>query len=267
MPTNDLSYSPTTLRRSFRIQTNVVKALLLREIITRYGRHNIGFLWLFVEPMLFTLGVLALWIFIGMTKGFPIAAFALTGYSTILLWRNMPGRCIGSIMANSSLMSHRNVRIMDIFLSRVLLEAIGASISFVSLTIIFWWFGVITLPENLFKVLGGWLLVCWFGASLGIVLGALNEQSELVEKIWHPLAYLLFPLSGAAFLVEQLPDEAKNVLLWFPMVHGVELIRDGYMGSKFNAHYSVSYLVTFNLVLTLLAVTQERKISKTLILE
>ena len=27
----------------------------MREIITRYGRNNIGFLWLFVEPLLLTL--------------------------------------------------------------------------------------------------------------------------------------------------------------------------------------------------------------------
>jgi ABC-type polysaccharide/polyol phosphate export permease len=34
----------------------VLGALLIRELLTRYGRHNIGFLWLFVEPMIFTLG-------------------------------------------------------------------------------------------------------------------------------------------------------------------------------------------------------------------
>ena len=28
----------------------------MREIITRYGRNNIGFLWLFVEPLLLTFG-------------------------------------------------------------------------------------------------------------------------------------------------------------------------------------------------------------------
>jgi capsular polysaccharide transport system permease protein len=269
MSTNDLNNSRTTLRRSFKIQAIVINALLLREIITRYGRHNIGFFWLFVEPMMFTLGVATLWIVTGMShhSDLPIVAFALTGYSTVLLWRNMPSRCIGSIMANSSLMSHRNVRMMDIFLSRVLLEAIGASISFASLAIVFWWFDVIALPENLFKVICGWLLVSWFGASLAIALGALYEQSEMVEKIWHPAAYLLFPLSGAAFLVEQLPDELRSFVLWFPMVNGVELIRDGYFGSKFNADYSVSYMITFNLALTFLAVTQERKISKTLILE
>ena len=46
-----------SFRQSWTIQLRVIWALLLRESLTRYGRHNIGFLWLFVEPMLFTLGV------------------------------------------------------------------------------------------------------------------------------------------------------------------------------------------------------------------
>ena len=46
---------------SLAVQRRVIFALLMREVLTRFGRHNIGFLWLFVEPMIFTLGVTALW--------------------------------------------------------------------------------------------------------------------------------------------------------------------------------------------------------------
>ena len=56
----------TSFRGSLRIQQRVIWALLMREIITRYGRHNIGFMWMFVEPMLFTLGIAALWSFSGL---------------------------------------------------------------------------------------------------------------------------------------------------------------------------------------------------------
>ena len=52
-------------------------------MLTRFGRHNIGFLWLFAEPMLFTLGVTALWTAAKSVHGsdMPIVAFAITGYS------------------------------------------------------------------------------------------------------------------------------------------------------------------------------------------
>ena len=119
----------TSLRKSWAIQRRVIGALFMREVLTRYGRHNIGFLWLFVEPMMFTLGVTALWTLAGASHGsnLPIVAFALTGYSSVLLWRNMPARCIGSIGPNLALMYHRNVKVVDIFAARLLLEAAGVT--------------------------------------------------------------------------------------------------------------------------------------------
>ena len=101
-----MRFSLRDLLRSSAIEWRVVHALLMREVLTRFGRHNIGFLWLFVEPMLFTLGITALWTFAKSVHGsnLPIAAFALTGYSAVLLWRNMPSRTIGAVEPNLALM-------------------------------------------------------------------------------------------------------------------------------------------------------------------
>ena len=57
----DRHSSGLSLAASWRVERRVIWALLLRETMTRYGRHNIGFFWIFFEPMLFTLGVTALW--------------------------------------------------------------------------------------------------------------------------------------------------------------------------------------------------------------
>jgi ABC-type polysaccharide/polyol phosphate export permease len=258
-----------SFRSSARIQSDVIWALVLREVITRYGRHNIGFLWLFVEPMMFTLGVTALWTLAGLQHGsdLPITAFALTGYSAVLLWRNMPGRCVGALAPNSVLMYHHNVKVMDIFLSRLLLEAAGATISFAILGIIFILIDWVPWPEDLFKVTVGWLLTAWFGASLAVLLGAWSEQSEMVEKIWHPTAYLLFPMSGAAFMVDTLPPQAQEVVLWLPMVHGTEMVRDGFFGSKINAHYDAGFMALICMILTILAFSAERRTSRTYLVE
>ena len=252
------------LRESFAVQGRVVGALLIREVITRYGRHNIGFLWLFVEPMLFTLGVTALWTATRNLHGsdLPIAAFALTGYSTVLLWRNMPGRTIGAIKANSALLYHRNIKPLDIYLARVLLEAGGATISFIVLGVVFIAIEWIEPPEDILVVTAGWLLLAWFGAALAIALGTLSYLSELVDKFWHPFSYLMFPLSGAAFLVSALPVSFQEIVLLFPMVHGVEFIREGFFGSKITAIYDLSYLIVFNLVLSVFALLFTRYVSR-----
>jgi ABC-2 type transport system permease protein/capsular polysaccharide transport system permease protein len=234
----------------------------MREVLTRYGRHNIGVLWLFVEPMIFTPGIVTLWSFSGLDHGssLPIAAFAITGYSSVLLWRNMSGRTIRSLDPNLSFFYHRNVRAIDIFLSRLILELAGATTSLIVLSCIFHFLGQIDLPEDVLQVAAGWLMLAWFGAALAITLGAVSEVSETVEKLWHPASYLIFPLSGAAFMVDALPPAGQHVVLYLPMVHGVEFLREGFFGSKFIAHYDLAYMGIFNAVLTLIGLSQERKL-------
>ena len=255
----------STLLHSWAIQRRVIGALLIRESLTRYGRHNIGFLWLFIEPMIFTVGITALWTLSGAGHGssLPIAAFAVTGYSSVLLWRNMPGRTIGGLGPNMSLMYHRNVRVIDVFLARLTLEVLGATMSFIVLSLLFTFLGWMSLPEDILKVLFGWFMLAWFGTALAIFLGALSERTEVIEKTWHPASYLLFPLSGAAFLVDALPKNAQDFVLLLPMVHGVEILREGYFGSAINAHYDMVYMAVVNTVLTLLGLANTRIISKT----
>jgi ABC-type polysaccharide/polyol phosphate export permease len=264
-----MSNAGATLKRSLEIQFRVIGALLMREVITRYGRHNIGFLWVFVEPMLLTIGVTALWTFVGANHGsrLPIAAFALTGYSSVLLWRNMPNRLCGAIVPNLALMYHRHVKVIDIYASRILLEIAGATASFITLGIVFTAIGMMKPPEDILKVTFGWFMLAWFGAALALLVGALSERTEIIEKIWHPISYLLFTLSGAIFMVDWLPAAAQKFVLALPMVHGIEMLREGYFGSAVHAYYDMAYMVTANLCVTLLGFSQVRVVSRTVMPE
>lgn len=254
---------------SLRIQRNVIYALLMREALTRYGRHNLGLLWIIVEPMMFTIGVTLLWYALDLQHGsdLPITAFALTGYSTVLLWRNMPNRSTAAITSNLALMYHRNVKVIDLFISRMILEFISLSSSFALLTLVFWGLEYLNPPEDLPGLFFAWMMTAWFGAALGLFLGAVGEQSELIEKIWHPFSYLLFPLSGAAFIADAFPPNVREVILLVPMVHCTELIREAFFGNYFTAHYSLSYLTLWNISLTIMGLAIERQLSRTIIPE
>jgi capsular polysaccharide transport system permease protein len=245
--------SQTSLLRAFALQRRVIGALLLREVITRYGRHNIGFVWLFVEPMLFTLGVTALWTVLKATHGssLSIAAFALTGYSSILLWRNCSSRVVHAIAVNHSLLYHRNVRALDVFMARVILEVCGATTSLIVLTVVFSLVGLMNPPVDLLTVIGGWALLAWFAVALSLVVGAASERSELVDRVWHILTYLMFPLSGAGFMVDWLPRVARDLIYWVPMVHGTEMVRHGFFGTVVRTYEDPIYFAAVNVVLSL----------------
>lgn len=240
----------TPFVRSLTIQIRVIGALLMREVITRYGRHNIGFMWLFLEPMLFTLGVTALWTITKTAHGsnLPIVPFAITGYSSVLLWRNGSGRCAKAIEPNLSLLYHRNVRVIDVFFSRLILEIAGITISLIVISLICISVDWMQVPADILTMVIAWILLAWFAAALGLVVGAISERSEMFERLWHTVMYLLFPLSGALFMVDWLPKAAQEIVLWLPMVHGTEMLRHGYFGDSIRTYENPSYFIFINLI-------------------
>jgi capsular polysaccharide transport system permease protein len=259
----DLINEPSLLK-SLAIQRRVLRALMMREIITRFGRENLGVLWLFAEPMLFTLGVTTLWTAAGLHQGspLPIVAFAVTGYSAVLLWRNAASRSGAAVLQNKPLLFHRNVRVFDVMLTRILLEICGATASFIVLSLVFVFIGWMPTPVDPLEVVFGWVMLAWFGTSLALLIGAGTAFSELVERIWHPASYLLFPLSGAGFMVDWMPTKMQKVVLLLPMVHGTEILREGYFGNVVKTHYDVSYMAISSLVLSLAALSLLREVSR-----
>jgi capsular polysaccharide transport system permease protein len=268
MQTNLLTTTPTiekSLIECLRIQWRVLHALMLRELITRFGRENLGVLWLVAEPMIFTLGVATLWSAAGLSHGgtgIPIVAFAITGYSSVLMWRNAAGQCTGGIESNKSLLFHRSVLVIDVLLTRIALEIAGATVSLIVLSLVFTYIGLIKPPNDILLVLEGWLMLAWFGASLALLIGGGTALTHIVHRIWHPAAYLLFPMSGAAFMVEWLPTKFQAVVLLLPMVHGVELVRQGYFGNVVRTHYDLGYMATCCLVLSLAGMIAVREASR-----
>lgn len=252
------------LRRSFAIQRRVIGALVLREVITRYGRHNLGVLWMMVEPMLFTLGIVAVWsiIGIGSHSGLPLVPLALTGYTSILMWRNVASRCTQIMRANLPLMHHRNVRVLDMYVARIILEIGGIILSFFTLLCTFMATGHMDFPRDILSMVLGLALLAWFGVALAMIIGYVSEISEMVDRVWHVLVYLSIPVTGAMYIVAWLPQDFRQVVLWFPMVHGAELLRSGIFGSAALFYYDIPYLCLVNGMMTVLGLLLIRDLNK-----
>ena len=63
----------------------IIYSLILRDLLARFGRRNLGFVWTVLEPMLLTTGVMMVWSLIKepIIHGVPVAAFVMTGLSLI----------------------------------------------------------------------------------------------------------------------------------------------------------------------------------------
>jgi len=252
------------LLRALAIQRRVIFALIMREIITRYGRHNIGFAWLFAEPMLFTVGVTALWSVVHSGNSgheTNIIAFAVTSYSTVLVWRNTIGRCTLAVEPNASLLFHRNVQIIDLFIARIALEIAGITLSMVVLVTTLVVTGLIAPPADILTMAAGWALLAWYAAAMGLLIGGLCEYSELVERFWHPIAYFQLPVSGAFAMASWLPPGMRQIILYFPAANCAELFRFGYFGSSIKPYYDIEYVVIVCALLTWVGLAVVRDIS------
>lgn len=247
--------------RSAAIQVRVIRALLMREIVTRFGRRNLGVLWLVAEPMMFTIFVAGLWSVIGLHKapGLTIVGFAVTGYSSVLMWRNSVSHNVHAVRENFNLLYHRNVHLYDVFVARVLIEVVGATTSFFVLSTFFILWGLMPVPADMLTVLEAWFMLAWFGTSLALLVGAGTAYSDIVARMWQPFSYVLFPLSGAAFMVSWVPERERAYVLLLPMVHGVEMLRQGFFGSAVHSHYDMGYVAAVNLVISLLGLWLMRR--------
>jgi capsular polysaccharide transport system permease protein len=240
----------TSMWRALQINGRVIAALLMREIITRFGRHNFGVLWVFLDPMIFTVGVTILWNCFErhVPVKINITAFAYTGYSTVMLWRNAAMRCGKALEPNYALLFHRNVRVVDLLYSRVILEIAGATMSTLVIGVVLVATGLIEPPKDLLMMVSGWVLLMWFTFGLGMVVGALSERWDWFERIYHPAMYFYLPISGAFFLVDWFKNPIRGWVLWLPTVHVTEMIRHGYFGDSVHTYEDPGYLCLLCLI-------------------
>ncbi len=259
------------MRESFtsalRVQLRVTRALMLRELLTMYGRHNFGFLWLFLEPITYTVGVTILWSIFH--RGYysahlSIPQFAISSYSALVMWRNSASRCCLAINANKTLLYHRNVLVIDFFTARLLTEVIASTASLLVLSLIYWALGLMPAPVHYDAILVGWGLLSAWVCAWGLLLGTLTERSDMVERLWHPIGYFMLPISGVFYMVDWLPSPLQTLVLLNPMVHCVELVRFGYFGATHHFHYDVWYVVRCTLVLGCVALALSRQSSRSL---
>ena len=254
----------TSFKESLMIQMRVIGALLMREIITRYGRNNIGFLWLFIEPLMITMFIVVMWKFMraDQVSSLNIVAFVLTGYPMAMMWRNASNRAIGAISGNMSLLYHRNVRVLDTILARVLLEVAGATIAQIAIMAILLAMRWIEWPADIFYMLLAWLLMALFALGLGLVICSIAFKFDAFGKLWGTFSFVMLPLSGAFFFVSTLPQQAQEYVLWIPMVHGTEMFRQGYFGSSILTMENPWYLLLCDLVLLFIGLAMVAEFSK-----
>ena len=238
-----------------RIQGRVLWALTMREIITRFGREGLGSIWLLIEPSMFIVGVMIIFSHIDQSPSYSLAEWFAVSYPTLLFWRNGTGRVTKSLEINRSLLHHQPIRPIDIIYSRIILEFSGSAAAFAMLYLILIQLGVCHPPADALTMALGYLLIIWFSFGFVLMMAALSEISETVERLSHIILYLMLPFCGVFVPTFLIPEPYRNLLLYFPLVDAVEYFHAGYYGTRMKTYYNIPYTLVSILALTLFALT------------
>jgi capsular polysaccharide transport system permease protein len=241
-------------------QLRVIRALILRETRTRFGAHYLGYLWAFLEP-LFWIGTFAVLYAIAARKappGLDIVDFLATGVLTYLVFRQTSDRSVRSITSNSSLLFYPQIRPLDLVASRSILEIATLGSVFVVLTAANALYRQSLQLDSLLHVMTGFILAGLLGASLGLTLCALSTFSKVVQRLISPLMRPLFWTSGLFFCAADLPRAVRDVLLWNPVLHCTEHVREGFFPSYNEQYANLEYVVAWIVGLALFGLTAER---------
>lgn len=249
-----------------RIQLRVIGALMLREMGTRFGRDNLGYLWLFLEPMMLggAIGAIHHVSGHGLPGGLDPFVFWVVGYIPFYLFRGIVNRAPNGVAGNQSLLYHRRVTLLDIMLARHLLE--GAAVG-IALGLYLLLFGAIfgIWPEEPGLLVTGMVGMLGLAQGIALLIAAGTVYTELFERLTHLATYLSMTFTGAFFMVFWLPSDMQKAALTVPTVHCFELVRGGLYGTLVPTTYDLGYLAAWIAGTHLLGLAALRKARRHLI--
>jgi capsular polysaccharide transport system permease protein len=217
-------------RSPWQIQHDVVAALILRELKTRFGAHRLGAVWLFLEPAAHIAVMLLIFRYLRHAgpPGIDSSVFLLTGILPFLLFKNIALRVMEAVGSNRALFGYRVIKPSDTFLARALLELILYSAVFLLLAGFMAWVGIDVALYRPLAFLSVILLVSLMGLGLGMLLCVLGEASPEAKPFIRLLFLPLYFLSGVIFPISRVPAAYHDWLLWNPLLHAVELSRQAF---------------------------------------
>lgn len=249
-----------SLKKALRTQMRVIGALVLRETRTRYGKIRIGYAWAIISPILQVAVLTAVFTLMERAArvGDSIPLFFATGILSFIVFRRISSQCAGALESGRSLLAFPIVKPIDLLLSRAIAEfltAVACLIIVLSGLVIFF---DEPPPKSVEWIMVGIFCLGGIGFGYGAITAVVNDWVPAWRSIESFLTRPLIIVSGAMMPPDRFPPWLLEYISWNPMLHGVELVRNGYYWSYPSLVLDVEYLLKSTLVIVFLGLVAER---------
>jgi capsular polysaccharide transport system permease protein len=228
----------------------------------RFGRTQLGYAWAIVEPLAYV-GLFSL-MFHFMDRhppfGRSMTLFFATGILPFLLFRNVVNQLTGAFKANQALLTYPIVQPIDTIISRTILEVATA---FFVMSIVFsmlMYFEQVSAPVNIMRMFESITLLTLIGVGYGLMSAVITTRLESWANISRLIMMPLMFLSGVFTPIDSLPAKVRNVVSWNPIIHGVEMFRDGYYSNFRSDQIDSAYLAVCGLMFLFLGIVMDRTV-------
>jgi capsular polysaccharide transport system permease protein len=242
------------------LQARVLASLVLRETRVAFGTSVFGYLWAIITPTASISLLVFLFSLIGRHPPFgsSLALFFATGIFTLQFFNELSGKLKSVFVANRALRTYPIIKDVDALIARALLVAA----TYTLIMAIFYGaliaLGLASQPHQpelvILALLVAWLLGLGFG-TLNAVIASLWDTWKQIEKV---LTRPLFFISGIFYVPSYLPIEVREVLQWNPVLHLVEIFRQGFYPNYNSTILNIWYPVIFGAAMLLLGLAGER---------
>ncbi len=231
------------LKRGLRIQLRVIHALMFREMRTRFGRFHLGYLWALIEPIFWIAAFYGMFYLtgFGVPYGMDLPGFIVTGIIPFMLFRETQNQVLQSVNANKPLLYYPRVMPLDLVIGRTLLEFSTLTVIFILLMGIGAYIRGELVVESVLYVICALLLANLLGASIGLFFSSVIKYVPAVERIIVVVMRPMFWISGIFFVVSDLPSTLREIILFNPVIHIVEFMRDAWYPTYTAIHIDLTY--------------------------
>jgi capsular polysaccharide transport system permease protein len=222
---------------------SAIKALILRELLTRFGNMRYGWVFVLLEPIVH-IGFMAVLFGLILGRHMPgvdYIYFITAGVLGFEIIMKSLKSGLAAIPANAALFVHKQVLPITVIMTRVLIETSLLLISGLVVWAGFAWVGHPLLPANPFGCLLVLSLMAVLGFGLALTLGILNCFLPIIEKIVTFINRPLYIFSGIFFSVRAIPEQYREMVLWNPIFTGIELFRGALLDTYNMVGVSLAY--------------------------
>jgi capsular polysaccharide transport system permease protein len=242
------------------IQARVIKAIVLRDMQSRFGRTLWGSLIIVAWPLSHLVVLVSVYVFV--RRVIPIGSDSAIFFGTGVLpyiFCLYPARFIMiSLATNRSLLGLPAVKPSDIIIARCIVEVVSAFWVTCIFILGLFIFGVDALPHHVNDAILAVLATLYLAVAMGWTAAVMFALIRGWLAVQIGFFILMYMGSGVFFIPTNLPAKFRDILWYNPLLHSVEWLRSAYYEGYGYGMLSKSYLVAYATIVLFIGIVLER---------